>query len=284
MKKLLLITAIVIAISLTACQSEEAPSEVLIEESASRSAETTLPTTEESSVEAFETVHDFKEVEIPDFQVLGPADSNVMWGNDPSDIKNLVESNTVVVKAKVLSKNEVLFLYNEKHYLPSPYTPVNIEINEILYGNGKELPSKITTHMEGGNVLLRKVFEFNEIYFPPKNEGKFGEKGLKDLSEEELNTTRMPMTMGIHYNLLIDGEYILVLEHLADFDEYIVTNGGYGVFEKSEPDKRIALRTQAKIIGRGEDVPDSISSVNARSFAEYGNVLTGFDLDLSVLP
>ena len=272
MKKfILLITAIVIAVSLAGCQSKEFPPEVSIEESTSRSAETITPIDTE----------DVEDTKIPNSQIYDYMDMEISWTVNPYIVENFIHENSLIVEAKILSTGKALFLYNDKTYYERPQTPVNIEISNVLYG--KSAKENLTIYASGGDVLLKDVFEFNERFYPEKKEGKFGDEGLKGLSEKELSTKYMSYASQFDYTVSRGSEYLLILGYDEDLDVYTITAGGYGIFEKSTPNKRLELR-QSLMSAFNEEVRDSLSAVDATSFTEYGNVLTGIDFDLSVLP
>ena len=88
--------------------------------------------------------------------IFGTFEMSANWAKDPLVPENIIEmsKNCAVIKAKIISVGEAKFL-NEKD--PSPYTPVEVEIEEILDGTLEK--GNKTIYVEGGEIRVSEVLK-----------------------------------------------------------------------------------------------------------------------------
>ena len=215
----------------------------------------------EVSLLADETEEGNDEVEIPDYKILGFVNLEYSWAFDVSDPNNLIGENTIVVEAKIISSETGVFFGDDDMLDSIPYTPVNIEIKNVLLGEANL--GELTVYTMGGSALMKDYIEHNEKHFPGKNE----KQGFYDLSDEERNMY-MSFTGEDYYEFPAGREYVLILDYNPSADVYFIMAGGYGVFEKNET---------AEGILRGAG--DSTRGVGS-TLSDYRNVLTERRLDI----
>ena len=143
------------------------------------------------------------------------------WAKDPLVPENIIEmsKNCAVIKAKIISVGEAKFL-NEKD--PSPYTPVEVEIEEILDGTLEK--GNKTIYVEGGEIRVSEVLK-------TLNEAEKEKMELNKISEDEANNMFIIYETEEDYKMELGNEYILVL---SNKDNSIVMANGYGIFVEKD--------------------------------------------------
>ena len=153
--------------------------------------------------------------------IFGTFEMSANWAKDPLVPENIIEmsKNCAVIKAKIISVGEAKFL-NEKD--PSPYTPVEVEIEEILDGTLEK--GNKTIYVEGGEIKVSEVLK-------TLNEAEKEKMGLNKISEDEANNMFIIYETEEDYKMELGNEYILVL---SNKDNSIVMANGYGIFVEED--------------------------------------------------
>lgn len=150
------------------------------------------------------------------------------WAIDPRDPKNLLKLDGILVKIKVKSIGDAVFLpkTSEMNDPYRPYTPVKVEIIQNL--SGKDINIKDNTlYMCGGDIKLSEY----EKYIDNVDKQRLG---IDKLSNTEKESKYMRIQMEYSYDLKENNEYIVIINSIGD-GRYQIVNGGYGIFtiEKS---------------------------------------------------
>lgn len=153
--------------------------------------------------------------------IFGTFEMSANWAKDPLVPENIIEmsKNCAVIKAKIISVGEAKFL-NEKD--PSPYTPVEVEIEEILDGTLEK--GNKTIYVEGGEIRVSEVLK-------TLNEAEKEKMELNKISEDEANNMFIIYETEEDYKMELGNEYILVL---SNKDNSIVMANGYGIFVEKD--------------------------------------------------
>ncbi len=183
-----------------------------------------------------------------DKKIVGTFKTNTSWVEDPLIPENVIKMSYdySIIKAKVTSIGETNFL---KLTDPSPYTPIEIEIKEIIEGTAKN--DLKTIYIEGGDVKVSEVLK-------TLNEAEKEKMELNNITEEDAKNMYISYISDEDYNLELDKEYIFIL---SNKDNSIIMAGGYGIFTEEN-----TLETQTQ-------------SQNATRI--FTNVLSGNKLNIS---
>ncbi|CAG9621315.1 hypothetical protein [Sutcliffiella rhizosphaerae] len=178
--------------------------------------------------------------------ITSESHSQYKWAFSPKIPHNLLtEEKTSIVGVKILSKGEAEILpATEDFYTFDPFTPIEVEIMETIYGN--TLGGTMTIYQDGGEISITN-FMAN-----PTNQQRAEKMELTRLSKEEQDTTYLSFTSEHDYRLQIGKEYALILTLQTEGIHTIMVNG-YGIFKIGETES-------------GERI--------------YTNVLTGFESSL----
>jgi len=158
---------------------------------------------------------------VPRVATTGMSENS--WAIDPNIPTNLISNNSIVAKIKIISKSKSIFLpKSEKFYTFYPYTPINIEVKEILYVEEDFIDENII-YIRGGEVTYAQ-----EIEALPETSTK--KRGIWNLTLEEQNTLTTNYTTEYDYNMTDGEEYVCIIDKQVE-DIYIVSANGYGIFK-----------------------------------------------------
>lgn len=154
----------------------------------------------------------------------------VDWAKDPTVPDNLINKDSSVVKLKVISIGDAMFLpENKTFYTDRPFTPIEVEIFNTL--SGIQLSGKVTIYVEGGDIKISELIK-------KISKGDADKEGLSALSEEDKNTKYASFTTDYDYKMEIGNEYVVILARQSN-GAYTVMANGYGIFEKEPLDKSV---------------------------------------------
>lgn len=146
------------------------------------------------------------------------------WAVDPTIPNNLIQENTVVVKFKTVAMDKARFLPSyPKFYTYKPYTPIEIEILESLFG--AELLGEFTIYKKGGIVTVRDMVENLPTMMMEK-------RGFTNLSIEEQESTYAKYTDEYDYELKVGGEYVCIIYKQECEDNIYTLENGYYIFKE----------------------------------------------------
>lgn len=149
-----------------------------------------------------------------DKKIFGTFKTDSSWVEDPSIPKNLIETSEEysIIKAKVKSIGEAKFL---KLTDPTPYTPIEIEVEEFI--DGISINNLKTIYIEGGEI---KVSEFLKTL----NDAEKEKMELNNITKEDAENMYISYISEEDYKLEINNEYIFVISG------NIIQASGYGIF------------------------------------------------------
>ncbi|KPB05177.1 hypothetical protein [Bacillus sp. CHD6a] len=166
--------------------------------------------------------------EISPENVYSVSQGQNIWALDPREPRNLILEGTSIVHLQVINTSreaEILPKY-ENFYTYRPFTPLEVEIEETIYG--KALSGKKTIYIGGGDIRISNLLDSwvgNEYSGLEK-------MGLTKLSREEQETKFISYTSEHDYNMEPGKEYAVILTREQTDDEiFIVMAQGYGIFE-----------------------------------------------------
>jgi hypothetical protein len=171
--------------------------------------------------------------EISPKDIYSVSQSENSWLKDPREPRNLImEGGSIVhIKVQSIGEAEILPKY-ENFYTYMPFTPLEVEIGETLYGNA--LSGKKTIYIEGGDIRISNLLDSwvgNEY-------GGFEKMGLTKLSKEEQETKFISYTSEYDYKMEPGKEYAVILVRKTREEEiYGVMARGYGIFEIEETEQ-----------------------------------------------
>jgi hypothetical protein len=145
------------------------------------------------------------------------------WAIDPRDPKNLLKLDGILLKIKVKSIGDAVFLpkTSEMNDPYRPYTPVKVEIIQNL--SGKDINIKDNTlYMCGGDIKLSEYEKSIDNVDKQR-------LGIDKLSNTEKENKYMRIQMEYSYDLKENNEYIVIINSIGD-GRYQIVNGGYGIF------------------------------------------------------
>jgi hypothetical protein len=157
--------------------------------------------------------------------IFGYMETSFSWEFDPTIITELTQKSSSVVRLKVLSVGEGLFLESsEEFYNPyMPYTPVQIRIVDVL--SGDELADEMTIYIQGGNVLISDIIEAT-----PERANKMG---LDSIGLSERTSKYIAYVSESDYRFQVGQEYVCILTKQSK-EIYTVMASGYGVFKAED--------------------------------------------------
>lgn len=152
-----------------------------------------------------------------DKEIFGTFRMDTNWVKDPLNPENVIEmsSECSIVKAKIISIGEAKFL---KMSDPSPYTAVEVQIEEVIEGTGEK--GLKTIYVEGGKI---KVSEFLKTL----NDAEKEKMELTNITAKEAENMYISYESEEDYNLELNQEYIFIL---SNKDNSTVTANGFGIF------------------------------------------------------
>ncbi|MGD6774655.1 hypothetical protein ACQCT3_15770 [Sutcliffiella horikoshii] len=165
--------------------------------------------------------------EISPADIYSVSQSQNSWAVDPREPRNLLFEGTSIVHLKVLDikEAEVLPKY-ENFYTYMPYTPLEVEILDTIYGN--DLSGKKTIYSGGGDIRISNLLD---SWVGSEYVG-LEKMGLTKLSREEQETKFISYTSEYDYKMQPGKEYAVILAKQQTEDEiYTVMGRGYGIFE-----------------------------------------------------
>ena len=145
------------------------------------------------------------------------------WAIDPRDPKNLLKLDGILLKIKVKSIGDAVFLpkTSEMNDPYRPYTTVKVEIIQNL--SGKDINIKDNTlYMCGGDIKLSEYEKSIDNVDKQR-------LGIDKLSNTEKENKYMRIQMEYSYDLKENNEYIVIINSIGD-GRYQIVNGGYGIF------------------------------------------------------
>lgn len=180
-------------------------------------------------------------------KIYGTFKSDANWVKDPAEIDNVIAmaNNYSIVKATIVSIGDANFLQSTA---PVPYTPLIVEISEVLDGNS-EIGTK-TIYVEGGDIKISNLLKV-------LNDVEITKMGLDTLSNEDKENMYISYTSDYTFNLKENEEYIMIL---SNNNVSTIMASGYGIFKEE-----------------GKNNNSTVQSVNThRSLI---NVITGKEFD-----
>lgn len=193
---------------------------------------------------------------IPKDKIFAFIDTNNSWAIDPTIPEEVIKDSSSVVKIKVLSTENAEFIDTIDSY--EPFTPINIEITDIL--SGENLSGEMKIYSLGGDVLISDAI--NNL---PETDAK--KMGFTELSNEEQNSKYISYTSEYDYDFEVGKEYVVILDKHPN-NIYSIAAYGYGIFESAGKSSK-------------ELAPSKSNSLSLQSSEPiYKNVLTGVELNL----
>ncbi|WP_223701632.1 hypothetical protein [Sutcliffiella deserti] len=164
--------------------------------------------------------------EISPEDIYSVSQSENLWAWNPREpriiLMNVEEASVVHLKVQSIGEAEILPKY-ENFYTYMPYTPMEVEIGETVYGSA--LSGNKTIYIQGGDIRISKLLD-------SWIEHKFEKMGLTKLSKEEQETKFISYTSEYDYKMEPGKEYAVILAKQPAEDEiYTVIARGYGIFE-----------------------------------------------------
>lgn len=171
--------------------------------------------------------------EINPENIYSVSQSQNSWAVDPREPQNLIIEGTSIVHIKVLNIREAEILPKyENFYTYMPYTPLDVEILDTIYG--KDLSGKKTIYMGGGDIRISNLLD---SWVGSEYTG-LEKMGLTKLSREEQETKFISYTSEYDYKMVPGKEYAVILANQQTEDEiYGIMARGYGVFEIIKTDQ-----------------------------------------------
>ncbi|WP_404441921.1 hypothetical protein LG307_11435 [Sutcliffiella horikoshii] len=165
--------------------------------------------------------------EISPEDIYSVSQNQNSWAVDPREPRNLIIEGTSIVHIKVLSIREAEILPKyENFYNFIPYTPLDVEILDTIYG--KDLSGKKTIYIGGGDIRISNLLD---SWIGTEYEG-LEKMGLTKLPREEQESKFISYTSDYNYKMVPEKEYVLILADQETEDEiYTVMALGYGIFE-----------------------------------------------------
>lgn len=165
--------------------------------------------------------------------IYSVTESQNSWAVDPREPKNLIFEGTFIVHLKVLNIKEAEILPKyEKFYTYMPYTPLEVEILDTIYG--KNLFGKKTIYNGGGDIRISNLLD---SWVGSEYVG-LEKMGLTKLPREEQETKFISYTSEYDYKMQPGKEYAVILAKQQAEDEiYTVMTRGYGIFEIIQTDE-----------------------------------------------
>ncbi len=161
-------------------------------------------------------------------EIYQTVKSENSWAIDPRDPKNILKLDGILVKIKVKSIGDAVFLpkTSEMNDPYRPYTPVKVEILQNL--SGKDINIKDNTlYMCGGDIKLSEYEKSIDNVDKQR-------LGIDKLSNSEKESKYMRIQMEYSYDLKENNEYIVIINSIGD-GRYQIVNGGYGIFITEQP-------------------------------------------------
>lgn len=171
--------------------------------------------------------------EISPEDIYSVSQSQNSWAVDPREPRNLLFEGTSIVHLKVLNIKEAEILPKyENFYTYMPYTPLEVEILDTIYG--KDLSGKKTIFNGGGDIRISNLLD---SWVGSEYVG-LEKMGLTKLSREEQETKFISYTSEYDYKMQPGKEYAVILAKQQTEDEiYTVMARGYGIFEIIKTDQ-----------------------------------------------
>ncbi len=183
--------------------------------------------------------------ESEDKKIFGTVSISSNWVKDPTLPENVFDmsKNPCVILINVKSIGEASFVNTSDS---RPYTPINVEIKDVLKGNCS-LGEK-TIYMIGGDVKVSEVIN-------RKSEAEIEKMGLDTLSDEEKESMYISYSTDYDFPLEVNRDYAVIL---SNSDIPTIMGNGYGIFENK----------------------NNVNGLNTLSTNSFTNVLTGKALDI----
>lgn len=171
--------------------------------------------------------------EINPEDIYSVSQSQNSWAVDPREPQNLIIEGTSIVHIKVLNIREAEILPKyENFYTYMPYTPLDVEIVDTIYG--KDLSGEKTIYIGGGDIRISNLLD---SWVGSEYTG-LEKMGLTKLSREEQETKFISYTSEYDYKMVPGKEYVVILSDQETEDEiYTVMALGYGIFEIIQTDQ-----------------------------------------------
>ncbi|WP_404428178.1 hypothetical protein [Sutcliffiella horikoshii] len=171
--------------------------------------------------------------EINPEDIYSVSQSQNSWAFDPREPQNLIIEGTSIAHIKVLNIREAEILPKyENFYTYMPYTPLDVEIVDTIYG--KDLSGKKTIYIGGGDIRISSLLD---SWVGSEYTG-LEKMGLTKLSREEQETKFISYTSEYDYKMVPGKEYAVILTNQQTEDEiYGIMARGYGVFEIIKTDQ-----------------------------------------------
>lgn len=167
------------------------------------------------------STEDSKYNEIANNQIFATIENHFSWAIDPTIPENLIADSSSIVKIKVLSINESMFIDSLNY--DGPLTPINVEVIETL--SGSELPDSLDIYKFGGIVSISKLIEHQ----PEETTRKMG---IDKIDKSEQNVNFIKYSSESDYDFKIGEEYVVILNKQAN-GIYTISAEGYGTFNLS---------------------------------------------------
>lgn len=158
-------------------------------------------------------------------KVIVSSEIHFSWDKDPSQIENLINENSYIVKIKIKNIGNAVMLDNEygiDHTLP--LTPINATIIEKI--SGDEIDENIEFYVLGGDIKISEKMKY-------MTEAEVEKMEFNKLSEDEKENSYINYSSESDYSMNTDEEYIVVLNKTIE-NKYYLSGNGYGIFKETE--------------------------------------------------
>ncbi|WP_417897711.1 hypothetical protein ABN702_15645 [Bacillus haimaensis] len=167
--------------------------------------------------------------------IYSVSQSENLWAWNPREpriiLMNVEGASVVHLKVQSIGEAEILPKY-ENFYTYMPYTPLEVEIGETVYGSA--LFGKKKIYIQGGDIRISNLLN---SWVGNEYEG-LEKMGLTKLSKEEQETKFISYTSEYDYKMEPGKEYAVILAKQPAEDEiYTVIERGYGIFEIEETEQ-----------------------------------------------
>lgn len=174
--------------------------------------------------------------EISPEDIYSVSQSENLWAWNPREpriiLMNVEEASVVHVKVQSIGEAEIL-PKSENFYTYRPYTPLEVEIGETVYGSALSAGNK-TIYIQGGDIRISNLLN---SWVGNEYEG-LEKMGLTKLSKEEQKTKFISYTSEYDYKMEPGKEYaVIVAKQPTEDDIYTVIARGYGIFEIEETEQ-----------------------------------------------
>ena len=177
---------------------------------------------------------------------------NYSYEFNPTEPESMLEGNgKYLVKAKVLAVGEGEFIPEKNEH--SPLIPVQIEVEEVLYGDNFK-PKDDLIYMYSGYVSLSNI----QKHFAKADLEKMGLANINDMDKEN---KYIKYESEYSYQLEQNKEYIFILQDTYDGGYHILGEGA-GIFTEAESNNSIKNVKTNKEVSKNQLITEA-KKINA---------------------